>query len=133
VALAVARAWAAGVALVRGDARRVTFADGALDCATCAMFLRQLETADAVRVIRERERGARRGWIVADLLRRRRALAWISLFTRCSGGMVRHDARASVRQAWLPQEARDLARRADVPARYREAFGHRFLLVRARD
>ncbi len=133
VTLAVARAWAPGVALVRGDALRLPFADGAFDYATCAMFLHHLETADAVRVIRELERVTRRGWILADLLRRRRALAWISLFTRFSGAMVRHDARASVRQAWLPQEARDLARSADVPARYREAFGHRFLLVRARD
>lgn len=130
VTLAVARKWAPEVPLVRGDALRLPFADGSFDFATCCMFLHHLETGAAVGVIREMERVTRRGWIVADLLRRRRALAWISLFTLFAGPMERHDARVSVKQAWSPEEARELASRAGVEARYREVFGHRFLLVR---
>lgn len=130
VTLAVARAWAPEVPLVRGDALRLPFADGSFDFATCGSFLHHLETDAAVEVVREMERVTRTGWIVADLLRRRRALAWISLFTLFAGWMERHDARVSVKQAWSPEEARDLARRAGAEARYREVFGHRFTLVR---
>jgi SAM-dependent methyltransferase len=128
--LAVAREWAPEVPLVRGDALRLPFADGSFDVATCCMFLHHLETPDAVQVLREMDRITRRGWIAADLLRRRRALAWITLFTLFAGPMVRHDARTSVRQAWTPAEAHDLPRQAGLPAVYAETFGHRFLLVR---
>ena len=128
--LAFARQWAPRVPLVRGDALRLPFADGSFDFATCALFLHHLETGMAVQVIQEMERVTRRGWIVADLLRRRRSLAWITLLTVGAGPMVRHDSRTSVRQAWSPAEARDLAERAGVVAAYRECFGHRFLMVR---
>jgi SAM-dependent methyltransferase len=128
--LAVAREWVPEVPLVRGDALRLPFADGSFDVATCGMFLHHLDTRQAVQVLREMERITRRGWIVADLLRRRRALAWITLLTLLAGPMVRHDARTSVRQAWSPAEARALARQAGVAAEYREVFGHRFLLMR---
>ena len=130
VTLAVARKWAPEVPLVRGDALRLPFADGSFDFATCGMFLHHLPTESAAQVIREMERVTRRGWIVADLLRRRRALAWISLFTLFAGRLERHDARVSVQQAFSPAEARQLAIDAGAAAHYREVFGHRFLLVR---
>ena len=128
--LVIARQWAPAVSLVRGDALRLPFADGSFDLATCSMFLHHLETPAAAAVIREMERVTRLGWVAADLLRRRRALAWITAFTLFAGRMVRHDARTSVRQAWTPAEARALAEEAGVAAEYRETFGHRFLLVR---
>ena len=130
VTLAVAREWSPEVPLVRGDALRLPFDDGSFDFATCGMFLHHLPTYSAAQVIREMERVTRRGWIVADLLRRRRALAWISLFTLFAGRLERHDARVSVKQAFSPAEARQLAVDAGVEADYREVFGHRFLLLR---
>ena len=128
--LAIARRWAPEIPLVRGDALRLPFADASFDIATCSMFLHHLPTASAAAVLREMERVTRRGWIAADLLRRRRALAWISLFTLFAGTLERHDARLSVKQAWSPAEARALAASAGTPADFRETFGHRFLLVR---
>ena len=44
--------------------------------------------------------------------------------------LERHDARVSVKQAFSPAEARQLAVDAGVEADYREVFGHRFLLLR---
>ena len=128
--LAVARDWAPEVPLVRGDALRLPFDNASFDFATCGMFLHHLPTESAVQVIREMERVTRRGWIVADLLRRRRALAWISFFTLFAGRLERHDARVSVKQAFSPAEARQLAIDASAGTQYREVFGHRFLLMR---
>ena len=126
--LGIAAARRPGGAFVRGDARRLPFADGSFDVAVCQMSLHHFGTADARRVLGEMGRVSRRGWVAADLLRRRRAGAWIRGLTLLSSRMVKHDARLSVRQAWPEAEARALAR--DVGGEYRGAFGHRFLIVR---
>lgn len=116
--------------IVRGDAPRLPLADGSVDYALSAMFLHHLDEADAVRVLREMSRVARRGIIVADLLRHRRAYAWISLLTLFAGPMVRHDARASVAQAFNREEVLRLAGAAGLGfARYHRHFGHRFVLA----
>ena len=60
------------------------------------MFLHHLDDDAAAAVLREMDRVARRGIVAADLLRHRRAYAWVTLFTLLSGPMVKHDARASV-------------------------------------
>jgi ubiquinone/menaquinone biosynthesis C-methylase UbiE len=115
---------------VRADALHLPFADGAFDYATTAMFLHHLDDDAAVAVLREMDRVARRGVIVADLLRNRRAYAWITLFTLLSGPMVRHDARASVAQAFTREEALRLRDRARLHfAEYHRHFGHRWVLA----
>src|SRR5438128_2311144 len=79
---------------------------------------------------REMARVARRGIVAADLLRHRRAYAWITLFTLTAGPMVRHDARASVAQAFNKAEVLRLRDAAGVGfARYYRHFGHRFALA----
>ncbi|MEM7807800.1 MAG: methyltransferase domain-containing protein [Planctomycetota bacterium] len=113
--------------LVRGDALRLPFADDAFDVAVCQMALHHFEDDDVRQILSEMTRVTRRGWVAADLLRRRRAAMWIRLFTLFAGPMVRHDARLSVRQAWSPAEARSLGEA--VGATYREHFGHRFTLT----
>jgi SAM-dependent methyltransferase len=116
--------------IIRGDALRLPFADGSFDYALSAMFLHHLGDADAVCVLREMSRVARRGVIVSDLLRHRRAYAWISLFTLVAGPMVRHDARASVAQAFNREEVMQLADAAGLGfASYHRHFGHRFVLA----
>jgi ubiquinone/menaquinone biosynthesis C-methylase UbiE len=120
----------ARMSLVRGDALDVPFADGSFDYALTGMFLHHLSEDQAVGVLREMDRVARRGIIAADLLRHRRAAAWISLLTLWSDPMVRHDARVSVRQAFSRGEVLALQRRAGVEyARYYRHFGHRFALA----
>jgi 2-polyprenyl-3-methyl-5-hydroxy-6-metoxy-1,4-benzoquinol methylase len=115
---------------VRGDALRLPFGDGSFDYATSALFLHHLDDADAVAALREMARVARRGVVVADLLRHRRAYAWITLFTLLSRPMVRHDARASVAQAFTRDEVLGLRQRAGIDfARYQRHFGHRFVLA----
>lgn len=114
----------------RADALRLPFADGTFDYATTAMFLHHLDDAAAAAALREMARVARRGIVAADLLRHRRAYAWITLFTLLSGDMVKHDARASVRQAFSRAEVLRMRESAGVGfAQYRRHFGHRFALA----
>jgi ubiquinone/menaquinone biosynthesis C-methylase UbiE len=112
------------------DARRLPFADGGFDYALTSMFLHHLDDAGAAAVLSEMSRVARRGVIAADLLRHRRAYAWISLFTALAGPMVRHDARASVAQAFTKPEVLRLREQAGLDfAAYHRHFGHRFVLA----
>lgn len=119
-----------GLRFVRGDATRLPFADGGFDYALTAMFLHHLDDGAAVQVLREMSRVSRRGIVAADLLRHRRAYAWITLLTLFAGDMVRHDARASVAQAFTKAEVLALRDRAGVGfADYFRHFGHRFVLA----
>ena len=116
--------------IVRADVLRLPFADGSFDYATTSLFLHHLADADAVRVLAAMGRVARRGIIAGDLLRRRRAYAWIKLFSAFSNPMVRHDGPASVAQAFTRDEILALRDRAGVGfAAYHEHFGHRFVLA----
>jgi ubiquinone/menaquinone biosynthesis C-methylase UbiE len=115
---------------VRADALRLPLPDASVDYAVTSMFLHHLPEDIAAAVMAEMWRVARRGVLAADLLRNRRALFWITALTAFASPMVRHDARASVRQAFTLSEATELARRAGwsgaVVARH---FAHRFTIV----
>ncbi len=116
--------------VVQGDVFDLPFEDRSFDYALCAMFLHHLDEGQIVTVLRTMDRLARRGIIAADLLRHRRALAWIRLFTIFSSPMVRHDAVVSVRQALTKEEAMALRDRAGLQyATYHRHFGHRFVLA----
>ena len=118
-------------ALIRGNALSLPLGDRSVDVAVCQMALHHFDTDQAAAILREMNRVTRVGWVAADLLRRRRAAAWIRLFTLFASPMVQHDARVSVRQAWSPEEAKALGR--SLSAEYQAAFGHRFLLVKRHD
>ena len=80
--------------------------------------------------LREMDRVAARGIVVCDLLRHRRAYAWITLFTATAGPMVRHDARVSVAQALRKEEVLALRDGAGLSyLKYHRHFGHRFALA----
>jgi ubiquinone/menaquinone biosynthesis C-methylase UbiE len=120
----------ARLTFARADALSLPFADGSFDYALASMFLHHLDDTAAAAAVREMARVARRGIVVADLLRHRRAYAWITLFTLGSGAMVKHDARASVAQAFTKREVLSLRERAEVGfAKYYRHFGHRFILA----
>jgi SAM-dependent methyltransferase len=116
--------------IVQGDVLDMPFADGAFDYAITNMFLHHLDDADVVRVLKTMDRISRRGVIVADLIRDRRAYRWIKLFTLMSNPMVRHDAAVSVGQAFTEPEVLSLRDRAGLGyCDYHRHFGHRFVLA----
>jgi ubiquinone/menaquinone biosynthesis C-methylase UbiE len=118
------------IRIVRANVLALPFDAGSFDYATTSLFLHHLDDDDVVRVLAAMSRVARRGIIAGDLLRRRRAYAWITLFTRFSNPIVRCDGPASVAQAFTRDEILALRDRAGAGfARYFEHFGHRFVLA----
>jgi SAM-dependent methyltransferase len=132
---ATIRAAAAGPAdprlrFVRGDATALPFDDRSFDFVLTGMFLHHLDEATTVAVLAEMNRIARHGVIIADLLRSRRAYAWIKLFTRLSNPMVRHDAAVSVAAAYTAGELTALVRRAGLESlTATQHFGHRIVFA----
>ena len=118
------------IGIVRGDVLEPPFDDGTFDYAITNMFLHHLDDDEVVRVLRNMDRVARRGIIAADLLRNRRAHAWITLFTMLANPLLKHDARVSVAQAFTREEICRLRDRAGIGfARFYRHFGHRFVLA----
>jgi ubiquinone/menaquinone biosynthesis C-methylase UbiE len=116
--------------IVQGDVFEMPFAQGSFDYVLTAMFLHHLADEQATEVMRSMGRLARRGVIVADLLRHYRAYGWIWLFTSLANPMVRHDARVSVAQAFRKNEVLRMRSEAGLNfARYYRHFGHRFVLA----
>jgi ubiquinone/menaquinone biosynthesis C-methylase UbiE len=122
--------FAAGLPRVRGDVRRLPFADRSVDWVVSTHFFHHLSDDEAVGALREFDRVARRGIVVNDLLRNRRALFWIRLFTLWANPYVKADGPQSVRRGFTVAEAEELARRAGLPwLRVRKHFAHRFTLA----
>lgn len=118
------------IRIVRADVLELPFADGAFDYATTGLFLHHLADADALRVLAEMSRVARRGIVAGDLLRRPGAYAWIKLFTLFANPVVKHDGPASVAQAFTRDEVLAMRDQAGVAfADYFEHAGHRFVLA----
>jgi SAM-dependent methyltransferase len=118
------------LSIICASALATPFDSGSFDYALTSMFLHHLDEDDAVRVLREMNRVARRGIVVSDLFRNRRAYGWISLFTLAAGPMVKHDARVSVAQAFDEDEVIKLRDRSDIRfAKLHRHFGHRFVLA----
>jgi ubiquinone/menaquinone biosynthesis C-methylase UbiE len=119
-----------GMELVQANALSLPFADAGFDYVMTAMFLHHLSDEQTIAVLKEMNRVAARGVIICDLLRTRRAYAWISLFTLFSIPMVKHDSRASVAHAFTKSEIVKLAAAAGLDyAGYRRHFGHRFVIA----
>jgi SAM-dependent methyltransferase len=119
-----------GLPRIRGDVRRFPFRDRSVDFIVTTHFFHHLTDDQIVAVLREFDRVARRGIIVNDLIRNRRALLWIRLFTLWANRYVKADGPQSVRKAFTLAEIGDLARRAGLPwLRVRKHFGHRFTLA----
>lgn len=120
----------AGVRFLRADAIALPFADRSVDVVVSTLFLHHLPELVAAAALAEMKRVARHAVIVADLMRDRRAYAWITLFTLFASPMVKHDARASVAHAFTLDEARSLARDAGLlDAEFGTSFGHRFVMT----
>ncbi len=121
---------ARGIPRVIGDARALPLRDRSVDYAVSTHLFHHLTDEEIVQVLCEMDRVARCGIVVNDLLRRRRALFWIWLFTLGANRYVRADGPQSVRRGFTAREVEGLARRAGLGwLRVRVHFGHRFTLA----
>jgi SAM-dependent methyltransferase len=116
--------------ILRANVLAMPLAANSFDYALASMFLHHLDDADVVRVLRTMDSLARRGFIVADLLRHRRAYWSVKALTTFSNPMVRHDAAASVAQAFTTEEVLAMRDQAGLGyASFHRHFGHRFVLA----
>jgi len=104
----------AGVEWREGDATKLPFADGSFDWVTCHLALHHFSGPEALVVLRELRRVARKGVVVADLERSAAAYAavWLLVTLWLRAPMTRHDALLSVRRAFNRHELQALAREA---------------------
>ena len=105
-----------GLRFIVGDGRRLPFADGSVDVAACSLVIHHLPPDEAVAMLREMRRVARRGVIVNDLIRTWLGLlgAWAVSRALTRNPLTRHDAPLSVRRAYTRAELVELARRAGL-------------------
>jgi hypothetical protein len=122
--------FAGGLRRIRGDVRRFPFRDRSVDYVMTTHFFHHLTDEQVVGVLKEFGRVARRGIVVNDLLRTRRALFWIKLFTLWANRYVKYDGPQSVRKSFTIPEIEALAARAGLGwLKARKHFGHRFTLA----
>jgi SAM-dependent methyltransferase len=130
-----ARECAGPVEFARADARHLPFADDSFDVATCSLVLHHLDREEAVAMLREMGRAARRGIIVNDLVRNwlGYAGAWLLSRALTANPMTRHDAPLSARRAYTRREMMVLAARAGLcPVACTGYLGYRVALIARR-
>jgi ubiquinone/menaquinone biosynthesis C-methylase UbiE len=111
--LDIARAAAAGnraVDVVGADGRSLPFADASFEVAHCSLLVHHMAETQAVLVLRELRRVARRGVVVNDLRRGPFAFVATALPTLVlsRSHVTRHDGIASARRAYTLAELDDL-------------------------
>ena len=99
-----------------GDARSLSYGDGAVDLAHAALFLHHFHGSSLVDVLSEMKRVARQGLVVNDLHRHLLAYVGIWGLSRglCLAPMVQHDGPVSVRRGFRRAELRAYARAAQL-------------------
>jgi ubiquinone/menaquinone biosynthesis C-methylase UbiE len=98
-------------AQVAGDALALPFADGAFDLVACNLFTHHLSPEQIIAFANEGLRVCRKALLVNDLVRSPFHLALVYAGTPLYGSRItRHDAPASVRQSYTPQEMLALLR-----------------------
>jgi len=124
-----------GVELVRADSLALPFADSSFDFVTASLFLHHFRDEDAVRLLAELARVARRAVIVNDLARN--LIPYY--FARLTGPLLaksfltRNDGPVSVLRGFTAAELKDLARRAGLERfSVRRLFPYRLLLIGGR-
>lgn len=116
-----------------GDGRSLPFPDDAFDVAHASLVVHHLDEDDAIRLLAEMRRVARRGVVVNDLLRGRLtwlgAWAWSHGFTR--NRYTRNDASLSVARSYSRAELAELLEAAGltVHAAFVGSFGHRWAVA----
>jgi SAM-dependent methyltransferase len=105
-----------GLALRVAEGTDLPFGDGAFDVAHASLVLHHLDPDDAVRLLRELRRVARRGVVVNDLLRSRLNVLGAHVLARLAtrNRLTRNDAPLSVRRSYTERELGVLLARAGL-------------------
>jgi SAM-dependent methyltransferase len=110
---------------VCGDALQLPFLDDAFDVVSCSLFAHHLRADELRRFVSEGLRVSRRAVLINDLIRSRLHLWLVCAALPLFGSrLTRHDAPASVRNAYTVSEMRRLL--AGLPAKRLE-FSRHFL------
>lgn len=121
---------------VRGDARRLPFADDAFDYVFCSLFTHHFRDETVVSLLREFARVARRRLFVIDLHRHRAAYLFYTTLGKLflHNRLVREDGALSILRSFRPQELKALASRAGLSdVRVRRRFPFRLVLSARKD
>lgn len=122
-----------GPRFLRLDAGDLPVRSGGVHLVVCAATLHHLERGQALRFLREAERVASLGWVVADLRRSWPSYLAVQLLAHTlwrNNPLPRCDAPRSVRRAYTPAEARGLVEEAGVEgARVRPAPPFRLAIL----
>lgn len=112
--LRLARQDHAGLAAICARGAHLPFADDAVDVVTCVHLLHHLDPCEAIALLRELRRVARLRVVCLDLSRNVSTLVGAWLLTRFTSRnrLTRADGVQSVRRAYRPAEAAELARQA---------------------
>ena len=104
------------VELLQADARQLPFADESADVVHGSLLIHHFDPPDAVRVLGEMRRVARRGVVVNDLRRGRVAFALsaATVLGLTRGSYTRHDGVLSARRAYTLEELDELAASAGL-------------------
>jgi ubiquinone/menaquinone biosynthesis C-methylase UbiE len=94
---------------VAGDALALPFRDASFDLVSCCLFVHHLAPQELVQFVNEGLRVCRRAVLINDLVRHPLHLALVYAgMPLYRSRLTRHDAPASVRQAYTPEEVHDL-------------------------
>jgi SAM-dependent methyltransferase len=94
---------------IAADALQLPFRDRSFDLVSCNLFLHHLAPHEVQQLAREALRVCRQAFLINDLVRSRIHLALVYAgWPLFRSRLTRHDAPASVRQAYTPAEIREL-------------------------
>jgi SAM-dependent methyltransferase len=115
---------------VAADARRLPLPDASVDWVVSTLFLHHFSPDELAALFSETRRVARRGFALLDLRRHRIPLAFLALAGRFlfESSVSLHDAPASVRQAYTPEELRRILEEAGTNAVVQPLFPFRLLV-----
>ncbi len=105
-----------GINAVRADALRLPFVDNEFDYAICSLFTHHFKDQQVVDILRELGRVARLRVFVIDLHRHPVAYYFYTTVGRLflHNRLIREDGALSILRSFVPEELKDLARRAQL-------------------